>query len=90
MSKFRQNLSAVMKQSVARDKENVIIESGGMPVGVVITMDDYEEYLDLRDPAIMAHVAKSLEDFQAGRATRTRGLLAEIAAPGPRSKPSKK
>ena len=90
MSEFRANLSSVMKHSVVRDRENVIIESAGVPVGVVITMDDYEDYLDLRDPVVLSAVAKGLEDYRAGKATRTRDLLAEIATPKPAARPRRR
>ncbi len=42
LTEFRARLSAVLKTNVAAEREHVILENNGVPLAVVVSMNDYE------------------------------------------------
>jgi len=62
------------------NKEYVILEKDGIPLAALMDIDEFEDYLELRDPKVRAHIAKSRAEFQAGKSQPARELLEELRA----------
>jgi PHD/YefM family antitoxin component YafN of YafNO toxin-antitoxin module len=60
------------------NKEYVILEKDGIPLAGLIDIDEFEDYLELRDPKVRAIIRKGTEDFLAGRSRPAREVLAEL------------
>jgi hypothetical protein len=43
-------------------------------------IDEFEDYLDLQDPKIRAHIAQSRKEFLAGKSRPAEELLKELQA----------
>src|SRR6266446_5627999 len=79
ITQARINLGAVVKR-VHLNKEYVILEKDGIPLAGLMDIDEFEDYLELRDPNVRAHIAKSRAEFQAGQSRPAHELLAELRA----------
>jgi PHD/YefM family antitoxin component YafN of YafNO toxin-antitoxin module len=77
LTKARINLGAVVKR-VHLNKEYVVLEKDGIPVAGVMPIDEFEDYLDLQDPAIRAHIKKSDAEYRAGKSRAAEDFLAEL------------
>lgn len=84
LTQARINLGAVVKK-VHLDKAAFILEKDGIPVAVLIDVDQYEDYLELQDEKVKTHIKESVRDYRAGR-TR---LLSELLSGGKPSGKSK-
>ncbi len=84
LTKARHNLGAVIKR-VHVNKEYFILERDGIPVAGLMDADEFEDYLELRDPKVQAHIKKSAEEHRAGKGRPVREFLAE-----PRAEPRKR
>jgi hypothetical protein len=62
------------------NREYFILEKDGIPVAGIMSADEMEDYLEMRDPAIRAQVKKSNADIAAGRTRPAADLLAELRA----------
>jgi len=92
LTKFRQSVGDVVNR-VHRTKEYVIIERGGLPLAAVMDIDEFEDYLELRDSAAQRDIDQSRRDIRAGRIRPAEDLLAELkaaAARGPHLASSRK
>lgn len=86
----RHNLGQIVKR-VIRDKEYFILEKDGIPVLGVMSADELEDYLELQDPKVQRSIAKSTEEFRAGKSRPAREFLAELQGTKPKkSKPRPK
>lgn len=79
LTKFRQSVGQVINR-VNREKQYVVVERGGLPVAAVMNIDEFEDYLELRDPQARKDIARSREDVEAGRVRPVGELLAELEA----------
>jgi PHD/YefM family antitoxin component YafN of YafNO toxin-antitoxin module len=77
ITKARINLGAVVKRAHL-NKEYFILEKDGIPVAGLMDIDEFEDYLELQDPQVRAHIAKSREEFRAGKSRPYRAFLAEL------------
>jgi len=78
----RINLGAVVKR-VHLNKEYVILEKDGIPVAGIMDADELEDYLELRDPKVRAHIRKSNDEYRAGKSRPLEELRAARPAPAP-------
>ena len=62
------------------NKEYVILEKDGIPLAGLMDIDEFEDYLELRDPTVRAHIAKSRLEFQARKSRPAHDLLKELRA----------
>jgi 4'-phosphopantetheinyl transferase EntD len=62
------------------NKEYVILEKDGIPLAGVKDIDEFEDYLELQDPKVRAHIAKSRQEFLAGKGRPAREFLRELQA----------
>ncbi len=79
ITKARINLGQVVRRAHV-GKEYFILEKDGIPVAGIMDADELEDYLELRDPKVRAHIRKSNADYLAGRSRRAEEFLAELRA----------
>jgi hypothetical protein len=79
ITKARTNLGALVKR-VRLNKEYFILEKDGIPIAGLMDIDEFEDYLELKDPKIRAHIRKSYEEYLAGKSRPAEELLAELRA----------
>ena len=66
LTEARNSLGAVVKR-VHLGKTYVILEKDGIPLAGLMDIDEFEDYLELQDPKVRAHIAKSRQEFLAGK-----------------------
>jgi PHD/YefM family antitoxin component YafN of YafNO toxin-antitoxin module len=79
ITEARINLGQVVKRAHL-NKEYFILEKDGIPVAGIMSADELEDYLEMRDPAIHAQIKKSNADIAAGRTRPAGDLLTELRA----------
>lgn len=79
LTQARNSLGAVVKR-VHLGKTYVILEKDGIPLAGLMDIDEFEDYLDLQDPQIRAHIAQSRKEFLAGKSRPAEELLKELQA----------
>src|SRR5260370_8374544 len=77
MTKARTNLGALAKR-IHLNKEYFILEKDGIPLIGIMDADELEDYLELQDPKVKADIAKSTEEFRAGKGRPIETLMAEF------------
>ena len=77
LTKARINLGAVVKR-IHLNKEYVVLEKDGIPIAGIMDIDEFEDYLELRDPKIREHIRTSTEEYFAGKSRPAGKLLAEL------------
>jgi PHD/YefM family antitoxin component YafN of YafNO toxin-antitoxin module len=88
ITKARINLGAVVKQ-VHLNKEYVILEKDGIPIAGLMDIDEFEDYLELQDPKVRAHIRTSTAEYRAGKSRPAGDLLKELTT-GTRGKTSRR
>ncbi|MBI3329119.1 MAG: type II toxin-antitoxin system Phd/YefM family antitoxin [Nitrospinae bacterium] len=86
LTKARINLGALVKR-VQLNKAYVILEKDGIPAVGIMDIDEFEDYLELRDPKIRGHIQTSYQEYLAGKG---RPLEEFRAARRPQKKPTKR
>jgi PHD/YefM family antitoxin component YafN of YafNO toxin-antitoxin module len=81
ITKARNNLGALIQQ-VHLNKEYVILEKDGMPIAGIMDIDEFEDYIELQDPKVRAHICKSQQEYRAGKSRPAEEFLAELRAEG--------
>lgn len=79
ITEARRNLGSIAKRT-ALNGEYFIFEKDGIPIMGIMDPDELEDYLDLRDPEIIAAMKEAREDHLAGRTRPAEDLLAELKA----------
>lgn len=77
ITKARINLGDVIKR-VHRDKEYIVLEKGGLPVAAIMDIDEFEDYLELRDPQVNRIIEEGTKEYLAGRARPAEEFFAEL------------
>jgi hypothetical protein len=77
LTKARINLGQVVRRAHV-NREYFILEKDGIPVVGIMHVDDLEDYLDLHDSDLNAHIAKSNAEYREGKARDASELLAEL------------
>lgn len=62
------------------NKEYFVLEKDGIPVAGLMGIDEFEDYLEFRDPKVREHIRKSYKEYLAGRGRPAEELLAELGA----------
>ena len=73
----RRHLGEVVKK-VRIDKDYFILEKDGIPVAGIMDIDEFEDYLELRDAGIKKQIRKSYDEYKRGKARSARDFLREI------------
>ncbi len=74
ITKARINLGAVVKRAHL-GKEYFILEKAGIPIAGLMDIDEFEDYLELRDPMIRRHILRSGVEYRAGKSRPASRLL---------------
>jgi PHD/YefM family antitoxin component YafN of YafNO toxin-antitoxin module len=76
LTQARINLGALVKR-VHLNKEYVILEKDGIPVAGLMDIHEFEDYLELRDPKVRAHIRESNQEYLAGKSRPAEEFLEE-------------
>ena len=77
ITKARINLGQVVRR-VTRNKEYFILEKDGIPVAGIMGADELEDYLELADTKVRAHLLKSSAEYRAGKGKPAQQFLEEL------------
>lgn len=77
LTQARVHLGAVIKR-VRLNKSRIILEKDGIPVAGILDIDEFEDYLELQDPKVRAHIRKSNEEYLAGKSRPAEEFLREL------------
>jgi PHD/YefM family antitoxin component YafN of YafNO toxin-antitoxin module len=81
LTKARINLGAVVKQ-VHLNKEYVVLEKDGIPIVALMDAEEFEDYLELKDPEVKRHIAASTKEYREGKSFPAEDLIAESEEKG--------
>lgn len=77
ITKARVNLGQVARR-VRVNKEYFILEKDGIPIVGIMGADELEDYLELRDPKVRAHIRTSNTEFKTGKGKPAGNLFAAL------------
>lgn len=77
ITKARINLGQIAKRA-HNNNEYFILEKDGIPVIGIMAADEFEDYLESRDPKVKEAIAVSRRDYLAGRSRPIGKLLTEL------------
>ena len=77
LTQARVNLGAIIKR-VHLNKERFVLEKDGIPVAGLLDIDEFEDYLELQDPKVRAHIRNSNAEYLAGKSRPAETLLTEL------------
>ena len=77
ITQARINLGALVKR-IHLNKDYVVLEKDGIPVAAVMNIDEFEDYLELRDPKVRAHIRASNAEYLAGKSRPAEEFLKEL------------
>ena len=89
ITKARINLGQLAKRAHLKG-EYFILEKDGIPIIGMMDADELEDYLELQDPTVKEFIAKSHEDYLAGRSRPAEELLVELKQQSPKKTKSRK
>jgi prevent-host-death family protein len=73
----RRHLGEVVKK-VRIDKDYIILEKDGIPVAGIMDIDEFEDYLEIRNIGVKRQIRKSYDEYRKGKARPARDFLREI------------
>ena len=79
ITKARVNLGEVVKR-VHLDKDSFVLEKGGIPVAVILDIDEFEDWLETKDPELKDQIRRGYEEYKKGKAVPIDKFLAKIQA----------
>jgi hypothetical protein len=77
ITRARINLGQVVRRAHI-NKEYFILEKDGIPVAAIMNVEELEDYLELKDPALKKHIQKSNQEYQRGKARGAGKFLKEL------------
>ena len=77
ITQARINLGSIVKR-VRLDKEYFVLEKDGYPVAGLMDIDEFEDFLESRDPKIKKQIVKSYQEYKAGKIRPVGLLLKEL------------
>lgn len=77
MTKARINLGELVRR-VHTNKEYILLEKGGIPVAGIIDVDEFEDYLELQDPALKEQIRQGYEEYKTGTLRSFDEFLADL------------
>jgi hypothetical protein len=89
LTKARINLGAVVRR-VHLNKEYVILEKDGIPIAGLMDIDEFESYLESRDPGVRQAINESNLDTAPKRTRTAEEYLAEVRARASRAPKSRR
>lgn len=77
MTQARNHLSELVRR-VDLNQEYFIFEKDGVPIAGLMNIEEFEDYLELRDPKVQAQIQKSHRAYVAGKSRPAEILLEEL------------
>ncbi len=77
ITKARVNLAEVVKR-VHLDKDSFVIEKGGIPVAAILDIDEFEDWLETKDPGLKDQIRQGYEEYKKGKAVPLDKFLSQI------------
>lgn len=77
LTRARINLGRLVRR-VHVHKEHFILEKDGIPVAGVMDAEEFEDYLEARDPEVVSRIRKSHEEYVDGKVRPAESLLRKI------------
>jgi prevent-host-death family protein len=77
ITKARINLGEVVKR-VHLNKENFVLEKGGIPVAAILDIDEFEDWLEMKDPKIKEQIRRGYEEYKKGKTVPLDKFLSKI------------
>jgi prevent-host-death family protein len=77
LTQARASLGTIVND-VNRTSEYVVVERGGLPVAVIMDIDEFEDYLELRDPAVRERIAEASLEHRSGKSSPAGDLLPRL------------
>ena len=77
LTQARNTLGSMVKR-VHLTKNYVILEKDGIPLAGVMDIDEFEDYLELRDPTAWADIRRSTAEHRAGKSRPAEEFLKEL------------
>lgn len=77
ITKARINLGSIVKRA-SMNNEYFILEKDGYPVAGIMSIDEFEDYLDTNDFKIKKEIKESYKDYKAGRVRPVKEILKEL------------
>jgi PHD/YefM family antitoxin component YafN of YafNO toxin-antitoxin module len=77
ITRARINLGQVVRR-VHVHREYFILEKDGIPVAGIMSADELEDHLDLKNPELKKHIQKGKRDFRRGKGREVSEFLAEL------------
>jgi len=68
LTKARVNLGALIRR-VHINKEHFILEKDGIPIAALLDIDEYEDYLDMRDQGLRQQIRDGHQEYRRGELT---------------------
>ena len=79
ITKAQTNLESVVKR-VHLNKEYFVLKKDGVALAGLMDIDEFEDYLELQDPKVRAHIKKSYQEYRAGKGRPIEEFIAELKA----------
>ena len=77
LTKARINLGQVVRRAHL-NREYFVLEKDGIPVAGIMSADELEDYLELRNPGVSKQIRQSHAEYRRGKARPADGFLAEL------------
>jgi PHD/YefM family antitoxin component YafN of YafNO toxin-antitoxin module len=77
ITKARINLGQIARRAHV-NHEYFILEKDGIPVIGIMSADELEDYLELKNPKVKAAIAASRKDYASGKSRPASTLLAQM------------
>ena len=79
VTKARINLEEVIKR-VHLNKDSFVLEKGGIPVAAILDIDEFEDWLEMKDPKIKEQIRRGYEEYKKGKTVPLDKFLSKIQA----------
>jgi prevent-host-death family protein len=79
ITKARINLGEVIKR-VHLNKENFVLEKGGIPVAAILDIDEFEDWLEMKDPKMKEQIRQGYNEYKKGKTAPLDKFLSKIQA----------
>jgi hypothetical protein len=77
ITRARINLGQVARRAHINN-EYFILEKDGIPVAAIMNVEELEDYLELKDPALKRRIRKSYQEYHRGKARGAGKFLEEL------------
>jgi prevent-host-death family protein len=89
ITKARINLGQLVRRAHV-DKEMFILEKDGIPVAVLMDINDLEDYVELNDPKLRKQIRKSNDEYLQGKGRPVEDFLSELSGESNKTRNKKK